>query len=285
MLFICPTPIGNLEDVTLRVLDVLRSVDVVACEDTRHTGRLLSHYGIDARLLSFEEHNEARRLEALLPLLREGKGVALVSDAGMPGLSDPGFTLVRSCVDEGIPVTVLPGPSSIDTALVASGLPTDRFIFVGFLPRGRVKLIRFIEEAGAAGGSVVTFESGRRLGVTLAAVGDRWPQRQVAVCRELTKLHEQVLRGTAAEVAAELGEESRGEAVLVLAPAQERRGGGVGSGGSGAYASEESTKAQMQLMLQKGLTVKDVAGVVSALLGTPGREAYAWALEAKKAAG
>jgi 16S rRNA (cytidine1402-2'-O)-methyltransferase len=285
MLFICPTPIGNLEDVTLRVLDVLRSVDVVACEDTRHTGRLLSHYGIDARLLSFEEHNEARRLEALLPLLREGKGVALVSDAGMPGLSDPGFTLVRSCVDEDIPVTVLPGPSSIDTALVASGLPTDRFIFVGFLPRGRLKLIRFIEAAGAAGGSVVTFESGRRLGATLAAVGDRWPQRRVAVCRELTKLHEQVFRGTAAEVAAELGEESRGEAVLVLAPAQERLGGGVGFGGSGNHASHECIMAEMQKMLQRGLTVKDVAGVVSALLGTPGREAYAWALEAKKVAG
>src|ERR1035437_10148879 len=131
MLFVCPTPIGNLGDITLRTLDVLRAVDLVACEATRRTGRLLDHFGISKPLVSFFEHNEVRRLDLLLGELAEGKQVALVSDAGMPGLSDPGFTLVRACVERGLPLTVLPGASSVDTALVLSGLPTDRFVFVG----------------------------------------------------------------------------------------------------------------------------------------------------------
>ena len=282
MLYICPTPIGNLKDITLRALEVLGSVDVVACEDTRHTGQLLAHHGIKTRLLSFQEHNEERRLGTILPLLREGKDVALVSDAGMPGLSDPGFTLVRACAAEGLPVTVLPGASAIDTALVASGLPTDRFTFAGFVPRGRAKLVAFLEGAGAAGGSVVAFESGRRLGATLAAVGERWPARRLAVCRELSKLHEQVLRGTAAEVIIALGDETRGEVVLVLEPVGAGpRGGGPAAGGTGIATKTRITEI-LQELLQKGLSVKDVAGVVNGLTGMPGRAAYELALEAKR---
>ena len=270
MLYICPTPIGNLGDITLRALEVLRSADVVACEDTRHTGRLLSHYGIKTRLLSNQEHNEDRRLDTLLPLLREGENVVLVSDAGMPGLSDPGFTLVRACAAEGIPVTVLPGASAIDTALVASGLPTDRFTFAGFLPRGRQKLVSFLEGAGAAGGTVVVFESGRRLAATLAAITVRWPERRLAVCRELTKLHEQVLRGTAAEVASNLGDETRGEAVLVLAPEPGPGKCATAAGVVSTSAMDIRIEAWMQGMLQNGLSVKDVAGLMSHFAGLPG---------------
>ena len=284
MLYICPTPIGNLKDITLRALEVLGSVDVVACEDTRHTGQLLAHHGIKTRLLSFQEHNEERRLGTILPLLREGKDVALVSDAGMPGLSDPGFTLVRACAAEGLPVTVLPGASAIDTALVASGLPTDRFTFAGFVPRGRAKSVSFLEGAGAAGGSVVAFESGRRLAATLAAVGERWPARRLAVCRELSKLHEQVLRGTAAEVIAALGDETRGEVVLVLEPVGAGPGGGGGNpvAGRAGGATETSITEILQVLLQRGLSVKDVAGVLNGLTGMPGRAAYELALEAKR---
>ena len=282
MLYICPTPIGNLKDITLRVLEVLGSVDVVACEDTRHTGRLLAHHGIKTRLLTFQEHNEERRLGTILPLLREGKDVALVSDAGMPGLSDPGFTLVRACAAEGLPVTVLPGASAIDTALVASGLPTDRFTFAGFVPRGRAKLVAFLEGAGAAGGCVVAFESGRRLGTTLAAVGERWPARRLAVCRELSKLHEQVLRGTAAEVVIALGDETRGEVVLVLEPEGAGGGGGGPPAGGAVAATEVRIVEVLQDLLHRGLSVKDVAGVVGALMGMPGRAAYELALEAKR---
>ena len=171
MLYICPTPIGNLEDVTLRVLTVLRSAELIACEDTRHTRILLDRHGITARLVSFHEHNEEQRLGVLLPLLREGKDVAVVSDAGMPGLSDPGFTLVRACAAEGLPVTVLPGPSAVPTALVASGLPADRFAFVGFLPRGAKKLVEQIAAFDGTGAAVVAFEAPRRLTATLE--GDR----------------------------------------------------------------------------------------------------------------
>ena len=178
-------------------------------------------------MVSFFEHNEVRRLDLLLGELAEGRQVALVSDAGMPGLSDPGFTLVRACVDRGLPVTVLPGASAVDTALVLSGLPTDRFVFVGFLPRGPKQIVRAVDEAGAGGGTIVAFDSAQRVVRTLVALEGSWPERQVAVCRELTKVHEEVVRGTVAQVRAEFAgrERVRGEIVLVLAPGG--RGPGV----------------------------------------------------------
>src|SRR3954469_19552858 len=166
-LAVCATPIGNLEDVTLRVLDELRSADVVLCEDTRHTRVLLDRHGIEARLLSYHEHNEAKRTAELLPRLHGGERVALVSDAGMPGISDPGARLVAAAIDEGLPVTVLPGPSAVETALVASGFAAERFQFLGFLPRGERALTGVWEELRAWPHAAVAFESPRRLPAAL----------------------------------------------------------------------------------------------------------------------
>ncbi len=215
-LVVCPTPIGNLEDITLRVLAALREADVVACEDTRRTRVLLDRYGVKARLLSYHEHNERARAAELVERMREGATVALVSDAGMPLVSDPGFLLVRGCVAAGLPVEVLPGPSAPITALVASGLPAAEWRFQGFLPRKRAELETVLREPG---GTLVAFESPRRVPATLAAVAALEPERQVAVCRELTKAHEEVVRGSAAELAERYAEAPpRGEVVLVLAP-------------------------------------------------------------------
>src|SRR5437588_7061686 len=218
-LIVCPTPIGNLEDVTLRVLSALREADIVACEDTRRTRGLLDRYGVKARLRSYQEHNESQRAPELVDEMRHGAVVALVSDAGMPLISDPGFVLVRACVAAGLAVEVLPGPSAALAALVASALPADRWRFVGFLPRRRGELRRVFEEPG---GTLVAFESPRRLPGTLAVLADVDPERSVAVCRELTKVHEEVIRGTALELAGRYrGAPPRGEIVLVVgAPAQ-----------------------------------------------------------------
>jgi 16S rRNA (cytidine1402-2'-O)-methyltransferase len=215
-LVVCPTPIGNLEDVTLRVLSALREADVVACEDTRRTRGLLDRYGVKARLVSYHEHNEKGRAAELVRRMREGAVVALVSDAGMPLISDPGFLLVRGCVAAGLPVEVLPGPSAAITALVASGLPADEWHFHGFLPRKKGDLRRLLTEAG---GTFVAFESPRRVAATLSLLAELDPDREVAVCRELTKAHEEIVRGSAAELAARYGDAPpKGEVVLVLGP-------------------------------------------------------------------
>jgi 16S rRNA (cytidine1402-2'-O)-methyltransferase len=215
-LVVCPTPIGNLEDVTLRVLAALREADVVACEDTRRTRVLLDRYGVRARLVSYHEHNEQARAAELVGRMRDGEVVALVSDAGMPLVSDPGYVLVRGCVAAGLPVEVLPGPSAAITALVASGLPADEWRFHGFLPRKRGELRRLLAEPG---GTLVAFESPRRVPATLALLAEVDPQREAAVCRELTKAHEEIVRGRAAELAARYANSPpRGEVVLVLGP-------------------------------------------------------------------
>jgi len=216
-LVVCPPPIGNLEDVTLRVLAALRDADVVACEDTRRTGILLDRYGVSAPLVSYHEHNEDRRASELVERMRHGDVVALVSDAGMPLVSDPGFVLVRSAVAAGLAVEVLPGPSAVLAALVASALPSDSWRFVGFLPRKQGDLRRVLEEPG---GTLVAFESPRRVPATLEVLAELDADRAVAVCRELTKAHEEVVRGSAAELAQRYaGAPPRGEVVLVVAPA------------------------------------------------------------------
>lgn len=279
MLYICPTPIGNLGDVTLRVLDVLRRVDLIACEDTRHTAVLLRRYGIETPTVSHHDHNESERAQMLLPLLREGKDVAVVSDAGMPGLSDPGFTLVRACAAEGLPVTVLPGPSAISTALVLSGLPASRFAFVGFLARGRKRVLEQIAAFDGSGAAVIAFESPRRVRSTLEVIGSRWPDRRLAVCRELTKVHEEVVRGTAAEVLAGLADPVRGEVVLVLEPAGDDAARRTGARLPGA---EERAREALDALSRLGVGTKDAAGVVATLTGLPGRRAYALALEIRE---
>lgn len=215
-LAICATPIGNLEDVTLRVLDELRSADVVLAEDTRHTRGLLERHGIRSRLLSYHEHNEAARVAELLPRLEAGERIALVTDAGMPAVSDPGARIVRAALDAGVAVTVLPGPSAVETAFVASGLGGGRYAFVGFLPRKAGELTALWRETAAWGMSVVAFESAQRVGASLRSLAAFDPVREVAVCRELTKRFEEIARGSAAELAERFVDAPKGEVTLVV---------------------------------------------------------------------
>jgi 16S rRNA (cytidine1402-2'-O)-methyltransferase len=223
-LAVCATPIGNLDDVTLRLLEELRSADVILCEDTRHTRVLLDRHGISgAKLLSYHEHNEAKRTAELLPRLEAGVRVALVSNAGMPGISDPGARLVEAALEQGVPVTVLPGATAVETALVASGFAADRYQFVGFLPRRAVALASLWRELAGWTDPVVAFESPQRLPATLRSLAELLPGREVAVCRELTKKFEEVVRGPAVEVATRFVEPPKGEITLVLGPGREER--------------------------------------------------------------
>ena len=223
-LAVCATPIGNLDDVTLRLLEELRSADVILCEDTRHTRVLLDRHGISgAKLLSYHEHNEVKRTAELLPRLLAGERIALVSDAGMPGISDPGARLVGAALEQGVPVTVLPGPSAVDTALVAGGFAADRYKFVGFLPRGDAALAALWRELAGWPYPVVAFESPRRLPATLRSLAAAQPAREVAVCRELTKKFEEIVRGPSAEVSARFSEAPKGEITLVLGPGGKQR--------------------------------------------------------------
>jgi len=225
MLSVCATPIGNLDDVTLRVLAELREADLVLAEDTRHTRGLLQRHGIEAKLVSYHEHNEAERVSELLPRLLARERLALVSDAGLPGISDPGARLVRAAVEAGVEVTVLPGPSAVETALVASGLVAERFAFVGFLPRKAGELAALWEELASWDSPVVAFESPHRLPKTLRSLAESTPERQVAVCRELTKRFEEIVRGDAQELAERFAEPPKGEITLVLGPAVAAAGG------------------------------------------------------------
>jgi 16S rRNA (cytidine1402-2'-O)-methyltransferase len=216
-LFLVATPIGNLEDVSARALRVLREVDLVAAEDTRHTRRLLQHFGIAARVVSLHEHNERARATSLVERLRGGESVALVTDAGSPGIADPGFPVVRAAVAEGVRVESIPGPSAVIAALQVSGLPTDAFLFAGFLPPRGAARRRRLEELSGQRETVVVFESPHRIEACLADLEAVWAQRPIALVRELTKVHEQVLRGTPREVREALRAEwRRGEMVLVL---------------------------------------------------------------------
>jgi 16S rRNA (cytidine1402-2'-O)-methyltransferase len=219
LLSVCATPIGNLEDVTLRVLRELGEADVVLCEDTRRTKILLDRHGIDAKLVSYHEHNEVERTAQMLPRLVAGDRIALISDAGLPGVSDPGARLIEAALEAGVPVTVLPGPSAVETALVASGLVGERYQFVGYLPRGDRARAALWDELAGWPHSVVAFESPRRLPATLRSLADAMPERPVAVCRELTKAFEEVVRGRAAEVAGRFSEPPRGEITVVIGSA------------------------------------------------------------------
>jgi 16S rRNA (cytidine1402-2'-O)-methyltransferase len=259
-LIVCPTPIGNLDDVTLRVLAALRRADVVACEHPRHTKVLLDRHGIAARLLGFHEHNEKTRAAELLARMRDGAAVALVSDAGMPLVSDTGFELVRACLAAGVRLEVLPGPSAAVTALVASGLPVDRWRFVGFLPRSRRELESLL--AGTAE-TLVAFESPRRLAASLGVLAAHDPQRPVAVCRELTKLHEEVRRGSAGELAAHYRESApRGEIVLVCGAAPP------------AAVHRQEALAAVRELIEAGAKPRPAAAAVAKLSGQSANELY-----------
>jgi 16S rRNA (cytidine1402-2'-O)-methyltransferase len=261
-LVVCPTPIGNLEDITLRVLSALRDADVVACEDTRRTRVLLDRYGVRAKLVSYHEHNEAARASELVRRMREGAVVALVSDAGMPLVSDPGYLLVRGCVAAGLPVEVLPGPSAAITALVASGLPADEWHFHGFLPRKKGELRRVLAEPV---GTLVAFESPRRLPATLQLLAELDPEREAAVCRELTKVHEEVVRGTAAELAARYAAAPpKGEIVLVLAPLDP----------AASDAADPAAVDALRRLVDAGAHPRKAATVVAGLTGGSANALY-----------
>lgn len=218
MLILIPTPVGNLEDLTFRALRVLKEADLVACEDTRTTGVLFQHYGIETPRTSFHVHNEHQKAASLVERMQAGKTVALVSDAGTPGVSDPGFLLVRAAAEAGVRVEVLPGPTAFVPALVASGLPTDRFVFEGFLPHKKGRQTRLTALADEPR-TVVLYESPHRLVKLLGQLAEHCgADRPAAVARELSKLHEEVRRGTLAELEAWYGAQSkvRGEIVVVV---------------------------------------------------------------------
>ena len=261
-LTVCPTPIGNLGDLSPRARQALSDADMVACEDTRRAGLLFDRLEIHRpRLVSYHEGNEAERSVALAQAIERGARVALISDAGTPAISDPGYRLVRECIGRNLEVEVLPGPSAVITALVASNLPADRWRFEGFLPRRGGELERIL----SAPETVVAFESPRRLPASLAALASLAPDRPAAVCRELTKLHEEVARGPLAELARRFREEVKGEVVVVIAPA----GGNAGSSADAAFATDA-----LRRLVQAGARPRAAASVVAALTGTRANDLY-----------
>ncbi|HEV7868559.1 MAG TPA: 16S rRNA (cytidine(1402)-2'-O)-methyltransferase [Chthoniobacteraceae bacterium] len=220
MLYLVATPIGNLGDITLRAIEVLKSVDVIACEDTRHSGNLLRHLQISKPLLSYHEHNEAKRTAELIEQLAAGKRVALITDAGLPGISDPGHRLLRACISRGVPYTVIPGASAVLTALIGSGFPAEKFYFGGFLPPKSGGRERDLLAAASRRETSIFFESPHRLLKSLAVCAAHFPDRVVCVARELTKQFEEFRIGTGPELLAHYSARSvRGEIVLLISPA------------------------------------------------------------------
>lgn len=265
-LAVCATPIGNLEDVTLRVLRELAEAELILCEDTRRTKILLERHRIEAKLLSYHEHNEAERTAQVLPRLESGERVALTSDAGLPGVSDPGGRLIASALESGIPVTVLPGPSAVETALVASGLVAEQYRFFGYLPRAEKARAALWAELGRWPHAAVAFESPKRLPATLASLAAVWPDRAVAVCRELTKRFEEVVRGTAAEVASRFDEPPKGEITLVIGESPVVEG------------DEDEALAALSELVEAGAGRRQAADVVSRLTGVSRNRLYSGSL-------
>jgi 16S rRNA (cytidine1402-2'-O)-methyltransferase len=263
-LVVCPTPIGNLEDVTLRVLRELGEADLVLCEDTRRTRILLERHGVRARLSAFHRHNEARRVGPVLSRLGAGERIALASDAGLPGVNDPGAALVSAALAAGHEVTVLPGPSAVETALVASGLVGERFTFLGYLPRASGALERLWAELAGWTWPSVAFESPRRLPASLASLAAAQPERPAAVCRELTKRFEEVVRGSARELAVRFSAPPKGEVTLVL-------------GALPAVLDERLTTEAVEAvgeLVAAGVSRRQAADVVARLTGTSRNELY-----------
>ncbi len=264
-LYLVATPIGNLEDMTFRAVRVLREVSLIAAEDTRTARHLLDHYGITTPLTSFFEGNEERKLEALLRALDAGD-VALISEAGMPGISDPGYTLVRAAIERGVTVVAVPGPSAHSAALIVSGLPTDRFLFLGFLPRQAGERRAILEDVAGVRATLIFYEAPHRLRETLAAMLEVLGARRIALCRELTKLYEEIWRGTLAEALAYVDEKPpRGEYTLVVegAPAESARW------------DESRVRAALQALLAQGISPSQAARDVAAQCGWSRRDVYA----------
>ncbi len=273
ILYIVATPIGNLEDMTFRAVRTLKEVDLIAAEDTRHSRKLLAHFGITTRLTSYYDHNQTLKGEQIIAALLQGKQVALISDAGTPCISDPGYQLVRDALTAGIRVVPIPGACAAVAALAMAGLPTDSFTFAGFPPNKEGKRRGFLASLASAHGTVVLYEAPHRVAATLADIAAVLGERQVVVARELTKLYEEALHGTAGQVR-ELVQDGRerGEVVLLIAPADEQ------SQISAGPLPEE----QLQQALEQGHSVKEAAALVAAATGLPRRELYAQTLLLKK---
>lgn len=274
-LYLVPTPIGNLSDITLRALEVLRNVDIIAAEDTRKTLKLLNHFEIRKTLISYHQHNEQGKSEEIINKLKEGSNIAIVTDAGTPGISDPGAVIVQRCIKEGVRFEVLPGATAITTALVYSGLDTTRFIFRGFIPRETKERKVLIEEIRNLKESIVLYESPHRLLSALSLIYESLGNRKIAVCRELTKLHEEIIRGQLKEVIAHFNEKGvKGEFVLVLQGKQKEE------------FEEEKKKKWEDIsiedhilgLIKEGISKKDAIKIVSKERGILKRDVYKYSL-------
>lgn len=267
-LYVVSTPIGNLKDITLRALEVLKAIPVIACEDTRQTLKLLSYYGIkEKKLIPYHEHNEREVSQKLIKILKEGNSVALVSDAGTPTISDPGYRLVKLCREEGIKVIPVPGATAFVAALSASGFPTDKFLFYGFLPRKEGKLTEALKEISSLSYTVVSYESPHRLERTLKLIDSLFPDWEIGIYKEITKLNEEFFKGRAKELLKELKEKEKlkGEFVLIFPP-------------YGKEFSEESVEGFLLSLKEEGYSLKEAVKAAKERFKLPKRELYSVAL-------
>lgn len=265
-LLVCATPIGNLGDVTLRVLEALKSVDAIAAEDTRVTAKLLARYGIDTRMERFDEHTAAQRTPLLVERMLHGESIALVSDAGTPGVSDPGARLIAACVEAGVPIDALPGASALLAAVTASGLPMQPLYFGGFFPRKAGERRALLQSLASLDATLVFFESPKRIASALLAVAEVLPDRTAAMARELTKLHEEVVSGPAAELAAALADrELKGEAVLLIGPPT----------AGAARIDDAELREHVERLVAGGASRKDAVRQVAERFGMPRNDVYA----------
>lgn len=269
-LYVVGTPIGNLEDITFRAVRILQTVDIIAAEDTRHTGKLLQHFQVKTPQVSYHEHNRTSRIPELLEHLVNNKAIALVSDAGMPGISDPGYELVKACIEEGIPVVPIPGASAAITALSAAGLPTDRFVFEGFLPAKTQQRQEHLESLQTESRTLIFYESPHRLRDTLQDLALVWgSDRQIVLGRELTKLYEEFWRGTIAEAIAYYTQrEPQGEYTLIVA----------GIPASQPQLTEEELKAELKQLISQGISRSQASRQLAKFTSLPRRQLYQLAL-------
>lgn len=269
-LYVVGTPIGNLEDMTFRAVRILQSVDLIAAEDTRHTGKLLQHFEIKTPQLSYHEHNRQQRLPELISKLGEGKDIALVTDAGMPGISDPGYELVKACIEAEVSVIPVPGANAAITALIAAGLPTDRFVFEGFLPASGQERQKHLESLPAEARTLIFYESPHRLRQTLQDLADTLePLRLIVLARELTKLHEEFWRGTIRDAIAHYNQhEPKGEFTIIVAGAHLEI----------ARPSPEALKAELFEIMSQGVSRSQASRQLAQLTKLPRRQLYQMAL-------
>ncbi|MGH1394306.1 MAG: 16S rRNA (cytidine(1402)-2'-O)-methyltransferase [Trichormus sp.] len=269
-LYIVGTPIGNLEDITLRAMRILQNVDLIAAEDTRHTGKLLQHLQVKTPQVSYHEHNSSSRIPELLEHLQTGKAIALVSDAGMPGISDPGYELVKACVETNIPVVPIPGASAAITALSAAGLPTDKFVFEGFLPAKSQQRREYLETLQTESRTIIFYESPHRLRDTLQDLADIWgSDRQIVLARELTKLYEEFWRGSLGEAIAHYQQkEPQGEYTLVVA----------GNPPSQPLLTEAQLKAELEQLMRQGISRSQASRQLNKYTALNRRQVYQIAL-------